>query len=143
MRKPNRESIGFMIRLIYDALGSQLDNKLRPMGLTHSQASVIAFLRTREDIPTSVTDIRNELNVAAPTALGIVRRLEKKGYVSVFTDGQDQRVRLVVLNRNQVVPVEESFRYAAEMEDRLLAGFSEEERENLIRYLNRVYQNVQ
>lgn len=142
MGTPDRSNVGFLIRLIYDALGRQLDENLKPMNLTHSQALVIAFLKTREGIPTSITDIRNELKVSAPTALGLVQRLEKKGFARTYTDKDDHRIRLVFLNSDQMLHVDQSFQDAVNMEEKMLEGLSSEEREKLADYLNRVYQNI-
>ncbi|MBQ6564504.1 MAG: MarR family transcriptional regulator [Clostridia bacterium] len=131
-----------MIHLIHESLGRLLDEKLKPLNLTHSQSSVMAFLRARKGQPVSITEIKEELGVSAPTALGLVRRLEKKQYVSVYTDKRDQRVRLVVYNNQHLEPVEKSFVNASSVEEQMMSGFTSEEREQFIEYLNRAYQNI-
>ena len=93
-------------------------------------------------MPVSITEIKEELGVSAPTALGLVRRLEKKQYVSVYTDKRDQRVRLVVYNNQHLEPVEKSFVNASSVEEQMMSGFTSEEREQFIEYLNRAYQNI-
>ena len=130
--KPNEKNVGFMIHLIHESLGRLLDEKL----------SVMAFLRARKGQPVSITEIKEELGVSAPTALGLVRRLEKKQYVSVYTDKRDQRVRLVVYNNQHLEPVEKSFVNASSVEEQMMSGFTSEEREQFIEYLNRAYQNI-
>ncbi len=140
--KPNEKNVGFMIHLIHESLGRLLDEKLKPLNLTHSQSSVMAFLRARKGQPVSITEIKEELGVSAPTALGLVRRLEKKQYVSVYTDKRDQRVRLVVYNNQHLEPVEKSFVNASSVEEQMMSGFTSEEREQFIDYLNRAYQNI-
>ena len=140
--KPNENNVGFMIHVIHESLGRLLDEKLKPLNLTHSQASVVAFLRARGGQPVSITEIKEELGVSAPTALGLVRRLEKKNYVSVYTDKRDQRVRLVVYNNHHLEPVEDSFANASSVEKQMMAGFTAEECEQFIDYLNRIYRNI-
>ena len=139
---PNENNAGFLIHLIHDALGSLLDEKLKPLNLTHSQASVLAFLRAREGQPASVTEIKEELGVSAPTALGLVRRLEKKNFVTVYTDSSDQRVRLVVYNNQYLEPVEDSFANTLQVREQLMSGFSDEEWDQFLSYLKRMYRNI-
>ena len=140
--KPNEKNVGFMIHVIHESLGRLLDEKLKPLNLSHSQASVIAFLRARGGQPVSVTEIKEELRVSAPTALGLIRRLEKKDFISVYTDKRDHRVRLVVYNNHHLEPVEDSFANASSVDEQMMAGFTAEEREQFLNYLNRIYRNI-
>ena len=135
--------IGFLIKLIYDEIDREVNRKLVKHGLTSSQVAVLIFLHTQERAQATIKDIQRFLNVSQPTATGLVRRLEKKGFVRVFEDPQDRRVRIVRLT-NETSSVYESIQsLMRETEAMLMQGFSAQERDQVYALLNRIYQNTQ
>lgn len=135
--------IGFLIKLIYDEIDREVNRKLVKHGLTSSQVAVLIFLHTQEHAQATIKDIQRFLNVSQPTATGLVRRLEKKGFVRVFEDSQDRRVRIVRLT-NETSSVYESIQsLMRETEAMLMQGFSAQERDQVYALLNRIYQNTQ
>lgn len=63
--------------------------------ISHSQLCVIMMLV--HNGPSRSSDIGKELKVAAPTATGIIGRLEKAGYVARVMDKGDRRAVIVEL----------------------------------------------
>lgn len=139
----NMDYIGFLVKLIYDEIDREVNRKLVKHGLTSSQVAVLIFLHTQERAQATIKDIQRFLNVSQPTATGLVRRLEKKGFVRVFEDPQDRRVRIVRLT-NETSSVYESIQsLMRETEAMLMQGFSAQERDQVYALLNRIYQNTQ
>jgi DNA-binding MarR family transcriptional regulator len=74
-------------KIVFDLLHNQ--------DIPHAQLFVINILFRQG--PCRISDIVKELQVAAPTASGILDRLEASGYVSRIEDKKDRRVVMVDL----------------------------------------------
>lgn len=78
--------VGFIIKLLHDVIGRNVNRELETQQLTNSQMSVLLYLHSRENADVSIRDIQGFLNVSHPTAAGLVRRLNKKGFVELLMD---------------------------------------------------------
>lgn len=131
--------IGFLVKLVHDAIDRRINHELEAQHLTNSQMSVLSFLSRRGGADTTIRDIQEFLKVSHPTAAGLVRRLEQKGFVHLTTDPRDKRARIVRLDAS----VKRDYKYEPLlMEERLLHGLSDEERRQLCSLLMRVYENI-
>ena len=134
--------IGFLVKLVHDAIDRRINQELESQRLTNSQLSVLSFLCMRGDADTTIRDIQDFLKVSHPTAAGLVRRLEQKGFVHLLTDPRDKRARIVRLDASVISNAQLDPKPTLHMEERLLAGLSEEERRQLCALLMRVYENI-
>ena len=134
--------IGFLVKLVHDAIDRRINQELEDQRLTNSQLSVLSFLCMRGDADTTIRDIQDFLKVSHPTAAGLVRRLEQKGFVHLTTDPRDKRARIVRLDASVISNAQLDPKPTLHMEERLLAGLSEEERRQLCALLMRVYENI-
>ena len=134
--------IGFLVKLVHDAIDRRINQELEDQRLTNSQLSVLSFLCMRGDADTTIRDIQDFLKVSHPTAAGLVRRLEQKGFVHLLTDPRDKRARVVRLDASVISNAQLEPKPTLHMEERLLAGLSDEERRQLCALLMRVYENI-
>lgn len=134
--------IGFLVKLVHDAIDRRINQELEDQRLTNSQLSVLSFLCMRGDADTTIRDIQDFLKVSHPTAAGLVRRLEQKGFVHLLTDPRDRRARIVRLDASVISNAQLEPKSTLHMEERLLAGLSDEERRQLCALLMRVYENI-
>ena len=134
--------IGFLVKLVHDAIDRRINQELEDQRLTNSQLSVLSFLCMQGDADTTIRDIQDFLKVSHPTAAGLVRRLEQKGFVHLLTDPRDKRARIVRLDASVISSYQLEPKPTLHMEERLLAGLSDEERRQLCALLMRVYENI-
>ena len=134
--------IGFLVKLVHDAIDRRINQELEDQRLTNSQLSVLSFLCMRGDADTTIRDIQDFLKVSHPTAAGLVRRLEQKGFVHLTTDPRDKRARIVRLDASVISSYQLEPKPTLHLEERLLAGLSDEERRQLCALLMRVYENI-
>ena len=134
--------IGFLVKLVHDAIDRRINQELEDQRLTNSQLSVLSFLCMRGDADTTIRDIQDFLKVSHPTAAGLVRRLEQKGFVHLLTDPRDKRARIVRLDASVISSYQLEPKPTLHLEERLLAGLSDEERRQLCALLMRVYENI-
>lgn len=85
---------GFFIKRIYTTLEKRVNNELRESNLTIAQVLALLALNSRTDGKLSLKELEKELSLAQPTVVGIVSRLEQKGFIEYCYDADDKRVKL-------------------------------------------------
>lgn len=75
----------------------QGDAQLAARDLTVSQMHTLVYLKMQEKQEAPLKVIEKNLAIAQSTSLGIVSRLEKKGFVETYQDEFDKRVKIVRL----------------------------------------------
>ncbi len=134
--------IGFLLKVIQENTERHANQIFKPVDLTSSQVRVLKFLRERGEMPVSQKEIEEYLHVSHPTVVGIVQRLEHKGFVRTEFSGQDKRQKYVYRTERE----EELFRQMnnshRELESLLTKDMSEEQIRELRELLEIVYDNV-
>ncbi len=133
--------VGYLIKLISDKMRAQGDAVLKECDLTFSQARILSYLH-RYGPESTQKEIESYLDVAHPTVVGLVSRLEKNGFVECHHDPSDRRNKLVHLTPKAHEIKSKVDEKRKENEKQMSKGFSEEEQEELIRLLKQVYSNI-
>ena len=124
-----KNDVGYLIKSINDKLKVRADAGLKQYHLTISQSRVLVYLRSRGGQATQ-KEIETFLDVAHPTVVGIVSRMEQNGYVTCWAceDGRNKYVRLTPQAEAIDKDMQQNMHANEEM---LLAPLSLEERERL------------
>lgn len=124
-----KNDVGYLIKRINDKLAVRADAELKQFNLTMSQCRVFLYLSSRGGQATQ-KEIETFLDVAHPTVVGLVSRMEQNGYVTCWPceDGRNKYVKLTP----QAEAIDKDMqRNQLENEKMLLAPLSPEERERL------------
>ena len=124
-----KNDVGYLIKSINDKLAARADAELKQFNLTMSQCRVFLYLSSRGGQATQ-KEIEIFLDVAHPTVVGLVSRMEQNGYVTCWPceDGRNKYVKLTP----QAEAIDKDMqRNQLENEERLLAHLSPEDRERL------------
>lgn len=127
-----------LIKQINDALEKQANNILRESGLTMSQVAVLIELDSAEGKQLHLKALERRFEVAQPTMLGIVRRLEEKDYVTMIPDENDRRMKLVRLSGEGEKKCEYGYTHMNLAESNLLSALNEDEREQFKTLLEKI-----
>ena len=125
-----KNDVGYLIKRINDKLKVRADAELKQYHLTISQSRVLVYLRSRGGQATQ-KEIETFLDVAHPTIVGLVSRMEQNGYVTCWPceDGRNKYVKLTAAGRSSLTKIcSENMQASEEM---LLAPLSPEDRERL------------
>ena len=135
------EHIGFLIKLISDKMKAHADASMRCSDLTFSQFHVLGFLAQHggEGIQ---KDLEEFLGVSHPTVVGLVSRLEKKGFITTWMDEQDRRVKRIRMTDKAIALGDEMKSSRNRREETLRRNMSDAEAAELTRLLRIVYGNV-
>lgn len=124
-----KKDVGYLIKSINDKLKVRADAELKQYHLTMSQSRVLVYLRSRGGQATQ-KEIETFLDVAHPTVVGLVSRMEQNGYVTCWPceDGRNKYVKLTPQAEAIDKNMQENMHANEEM---LLAPLSPEDRERL------------
>lgn len=138
---PLKKDIGYYIKRINDKLKAGFDAYLSDVDLTCSQARVVEYVYWNGGEVTQ-KEIETFLDVAHPTVVGIVSRLEKKGYLTSHQDQKDKRNKIVCSTAAAEKILNQMYEGRRENEQRLLQSFTEEEAEQIQKLLEKLYENI-
>ncbi len=137
MKKPEQVHIGYLLKQINDKIEASGNFVLKEYGMTFAQSRVLACL---EDAGGQATqkEIEGWLGVTHPTIVGIISRMERDGFVRCWQDEHDRRIKNVQLTEKADQVAEVLQASIEENEKDILACFSRQEGQELVRLLIRL-----
>lgn len=139
MDKP--KSIGLYIKLINHIMTATMNICLKRFDLTFSQMELLHLLR-RNGGKMKQKTIEATYGVKHTSVIGILQRMEKKGFLTVSVDPDDRRRRIVMLTESTSDFFEEAERLREEMELKLTHALSLDEYNELFSLLQKLYKNL-
>lgn len=137
------ESVGLLIKKIHDATGAIANAELKELNLTISQSQVLYFLYQVRGQNTSIKEIEKHFCIKHTTALGIVNRLESKGFIQSSGSLDDKRVRIIEITRAGEKINEAISSKFLSLEEKSLQGLSPKEVKSLREMLMVIHSNLQ
>lgn len=137
-----KKDVGYLIKNINDKLKTRADSDLMKLNLTLTQSRVLALLINAEGVSTQ-KEIEMFLEVSHPTVVGIITRMEQKGYVKCHFDQKDRRNKIVEITdvaKDLGSSLEEQINKNGQ---RMLRSLSEEEVKKLEEMLTVIYKNIE
>ena len=122
---------GPLMKKISEEMDRRANMEIKKYNLTLTQTRIILFLAGKEAKTVTQKELENFLRVSHPTTVTIVKSMEAK-----------KIVKTVKLIWGDEAIYSELERNAENMERKLLAGFSEEEKELFYIFLRRAYRNA-
>lgn len=137
----NKNNVILKMKCIEDKIRQMGDVVFSSYDLTGSQVGYMSYIRASGG-SISQKELEIKANVSHPTIVGVVSRLQKKGFVTVHVDANDRRKRIIQLTDKAKDVTDELKKGQENLNDTLLNGISSEEIEELSRLLNIIYENV-
>ena len=132
-----RGIVGFHLRLAHGAVYRHFTETFAHLDLTQKQVSVLWLVDDHSGI--AQTDLARLMRMDRATTMGIVNRLEAKGYVrrgKSPSDNRKQTLALTAEGRKALAVAKEAVR---QHEDWLKSRFTAREAEKLIEFLTRIH----
>lgn len=137
-----KETLGLIFRRISHAAKKETDNNLKKLNLTMSQGLVLEYLNNTTDEELTQKAIEQHFNLQHPTVSGILKRLEKNGFITTAVNKTDRRVKDIFLT-DKAIKIEEIARQNKRaMEETYVKGLSVDEIETLRGLLKKVLNNM-
>ena len=107
------------------------DTVLAPTGLKSTQYGILSELNSRGAALPTVRELAEELVMDRSTLGQNLRPLERDGLVTLLTDPQDRRNRLIALTKLGVAKLNEAAKYWRIAQDRFEATFGKQDAADL------------
>ena len=101
------------------------------------------FKRSESGILTYQKDIEKEFKISRSTASGLLNSMEEHGYIYREVSNVDSRLKMIYLTEGAIELHKKVLKTFLEIEEKLLIGFSEKEKNNLFDYLLRIECNLE
>ena len=132
---------GHRLRILHWCTEQAVTNALAQMELTSAQGRILGYLAMHKSAPCA-KDIETEFHLSHPTVSGLLARLEKKGFIEFRSDETDRRCKRIYLLRKGQDCNKSMYETICSTENRLVKGFTEEEKEQFFLLLNRAIANM-
>ncbi len=135
------QHIGYLMKNITDKIKINVDVALKSYNLTLTQGRILEFLDSKNGQATQ-KEIEEFLKVSHPTAVGVVSRMEQKGFLLTWTDSSDRRNKVVAVTDHAQKIASEMEAMIDEQECKLLEGLSKQQISELMSMLKVMYRNL-
>lgn len=132
---------GYQFRVLSCGISQLMTNALGEMELTSAQGHIIGFLAHCKEAPCP-RDVEEHFRLSHPTVSGLLARLEKKKFIELRPDPQDRRCKRIYLLPKGWECDEQIHERLEAIEERIVTGFSEEERTQFADFLSRASRNM-
>ena len=143
MNQSRRNDIIFLVKYLGKLIDKDFDARLSEYDLTGQQGRILFYINKKTNCDKQEVhqnDIENEYHLSKSTVSGIVKRMEKKGIISI-----EKQHPYAVLK-----PTEEGERIIHNLHERrtdsvnrLINGLSKEEQDDLCIELNKLIENME
>lgn len=135
------QRFGPKFRVLHSSVDQAMTTALAQMGLTAAQGHIMGYL-CRSPQPPCPRDLEQAFRLSHPTVSGLLRRLEKKGFIALRPDPEDKRCkRIHILPRGEACN-QHMHETMDAIEKQIVRGFSAEEQQLFSRLLDSAITNM-
>lgn len=141
----HKDTLGYEFRAINHLIGSRCgcQGRQNMEKLPRMQAWTIGFLYDRQNMELFQKDVEAEFSISRATATHMLQALEQKGMIERVPVERDKRLKKIILTEKAKEGHQAAMRNIEELERNFIQDFSEEEREELLRLLKKVHNNLE
>lgn len=111
---------------------------LKEYHLTLVQGQTLMYLLHQENHCSSMKALEKELEIAQSTTAGLVSRLEKNGFLEVYPDPEDKRMKWVKMTDKAQECAEKIYKMIGEVDDKIMSAFTPVEQTMFLQLLEKL-----
>jgi len=134
------QSLGFHCALTLKAFVANLTRRLDGTGVSPAQFQVLAHLMARG--PLAQSELCELLSITPPSAVKLIDRMERDGWVAREADAVDRRVKRVVPTERTTAVWDELSIHSRQLLEQAYAGIDPQEIARAMEILGRVRRNL-
>lgn len=132
---------GHLARVLHACTDQTMTAALAQMELTAAQSHILCYITYRKS-PPCARDIEDAFQLSHPTVSGILSRLEQKNFIEMRPDEHDRRCKRIYILEKALQLDEIMHRTVRSTEERIVQGFTEEEKAQFADLLQRAIANM-
>lgn len=135
------EGIGYYFKVINDKIKVGADAELKEHDLTLTQSRVLWFLNSKGG-EAGQKEIEEHLQVSHPTVVGLVSRMEQKGFIEITQNPEDRRTNIVRLMPKATASGQEMEKIVNAQDEKMLKSLTREQIKELKEMLIIISKNL-
>ena len=136
-----RTYYGHLARVLHACTDQTMTAALAQMELTAAQSHILCYITYRKS-PPCARDIEESFQLSHPTVSGILSRLEQKEFIEMRPDALDRRCKRIYIREKGLEVDEIMHQTVRSTEERMVQGFTEEEKAQFTDLLCRAIDNM-
>ena len=140
--KPSLSRIGYLVKRVQAALRASLDEAYRPLGIGVSQYAILEALVEMSDVEATNAAIARRCFVTPQSANEMLTTMTEARLVSRRPKNRSRQIPFYLTKRGRDMSAE-ARRLSHEVEERMLSGLTEEDRQNLASLLVRCARSLE
>ena len=136
-----RTYYGHLARVLHACTDQTMTAALAQMELTAAQSHILCYITYRKS-PPCARDIEEAFQLSHPTVSGILSRMEQKEFIEMRPDALDRRCKRIYIREKGLEVDEIMHQTVRSTEERMVQGFTEEEKAQFTDLLCRAIDNM-
>ena len=136
-----KKHYGARFRILHCCTDQLMTEALAKMDLTSSQGRIMSYI-ARQSQPPCSRDIEEFFHLSHPSVSGTLSRLEKKGFIEFRPAPEDHRFKRIYILPKGKECHDRMHQTILHNEERLVQGFTEEEKQLFADFLLRAIENM-
>ena len=132
---------GHYIKMLHFLMDQWVNRELAVLDLTSAQSHIIGYLTHHTEAPCA-RDLERFFGLSHPTVSGLLSRMQSKGFIEIRPDSADRRIKRIFLKEKGCACSKQIRSNILATESRMVAGFSEDEKELFLSFLQRAVDNM-
>ena len=121
------KQLGLKFKQIHETFEVIANQQLKQFDITISQIEILNFLFNKQEKNVTQKEVEKYFDLSHPTIVGLIKRMEEKGFVKTMTDLDDKRCKLICLTE-KAYKIENILKIHLEsMNNKLIKGLNEEQ----------------
>ena len=133
---------GILLKQIDTLLAKRANAAMKQAGVTLSQVTLLRVLAEQPQQCAEFKLVERELGVSQPTTAGLIARLREKGLVTSCASPTTANAKVAQLTQAGQAVIEACEQDMQREEETIFAGFAPDEREQLLKMLERIRANL-
>lgn len=136
-----KKGYGHRIKVLNSFMEQIMNRELTDLDLTAAQGRIIGYLAHSKEVPCA-RDLEEFFDLSHPTVSGLLSRMEDKGFIRLASDQRDRRIKRIYLLEKGEACSKRIRECIWENEACFLQGFSPEEAELFLEFLQKAVENL-
>lgn len=128
----------YMVKQLHDTIEKRMNQALSKCDLTMVQMGALGMLHKKEQDTCTLKELEQILHLAQSTTVGVVKRLEQKGYVETAVDSRDRRIKNVKITPDGLELCTHATKEVEQVVDQLFESLNEEELQMFIYFIQKI-----
>ena len=143
LNEQKKDNIIYLVMYLHKLIDRDFDNKASNLGITGQQGRILFFIHIctkHKGIDVHQNDIENEFHLSKSTVSGLVKRMEKKGVISIEKQHTYANLRITEKGEEIICHLHQSRKDTI---DQLTNGLDENDKKIACEYLVKLIKNME